>query len=815
MAQVVDPLSPFEQSQNQNLPTVQQQAQQPQQVPTREQIRNTAPDNQPRRDALQRPIPYREEMPEPPTEFQQFIFSSTGYRLEIFGQNLFRDVPTTFAPMDRVPVTADYQVGPGDEILLRGWGQIDVDYHGVVDRNGNFFIPKVGNVSVAGIKYKDLQPYLKAAVGKVFHDFELNVALGQLRSIQVFVVGQAKRPGVYTVGSLSTLVNAIFASGGPSNKGSMRRIQLRRDNKVVTEFDLYDLLVKGDKSKDAPLLPGDVIFIPAVGPSVAVMGSVKVPGVYEAKDDSTLGDVLDYSGGLTPTATGDKASIERITSRTVRTIEEFLLDKEGLARRLKDGDLVTMRALSARFDNAVTLRGNVAVPGRYPWHEGIKVRDVIPDREALITRDYWLRQGDLGKDDYLQRRNNTLAEQSERLRKKQAGELRDDDKDKTSRRDDSRPTAQDDDSRRQVDTMRDQRPAEAGVAQREADAADPSRTANTRRSVGEFLLTNDIKRNAPDINWDYAVIQRLNHQNLTTQLIPFNLGKAVADPADPANLALQPGDVITIFSQADIKVPVQKQSKFVRLEGEFNAAGVYEAEPGETLRHLIARAGGLTPEAYLYGSEFTRESTREAQQKRIDQFLEQLSRDVERSSSVRSQNVGTAEEAAGLQQRAESQRKLVDKLRQVRATGRVVLALKPSDADIGSLPDFILEDGDRYVVPYQPAVVNVVGAVYNDNSFLYQPTKHANYYLHQAGGPTREADAARTFIVRADGSIISRNRASGWFGGSFESIKLMPGDTIIVPERLDKTSLLKGLRDWSQVMAQFALGVAAFKTLSP
>ena len=187
--------------------------------------------------------------------------SSLNRKLPIYGYSLFDHVPTTFAPLDRVPVTADYVIGPGDELLIRAWGQIDLDARVVVDRSGRIYLPRVGSLSVAGLKYEQLPDFLKSAVGKIFRNFDLDVNLGQLRSIQVFLVGQARRPGAYTVSSLSTLVNALFASGGPSMSGSMRHIQLKRDNQLVAEFDLYDLLLDGDKSKDARLLPGDVIYL--------------------------------------------------------------------------------------------------------------------------------------------------------------------------------------------------------------------------------------------------------------------------------------------------------------------------------------------------------------------------------------------------------------------------------------------------------------------------------------------------------------------------------------------------------------------------
>jgi polysaccharide biosynthesis/export protein len=316
------------------------------------------------------------------------------------------------------------------------------------------------------------------------------------------------------------------------------------------------------------------------------------------------------------------------------------------------------------------------------------------------------------------------------------------------------------------------------------------------------------------INWDYAVVQRLDRKTLNTKLIPFHLGRAIENESSPDNLALQPGDVVTIFSESDIKVPLQRRAKYVRLEGEFMAAGVYEVQPGETLQQLVARAGGLTVDAYLFGSEFTRRSTRQAQQKRLDQFVDQLDRDVERISSSRSQNVINPEEAAGLAQKVESQRRLVQKLRATKATGRMVLGLGPAQTDMSAIPQLVLEDGDRFFVPFRPAMINVVGAVYNENSFLHLGSKNASQYLRDAGGPTRQADQGRTFVIRADGSVVSKRRASGWFAGGFDDVKMMPGDTIVVPEKLDTTGILKGLKDWSQVIGQFALGAAAIRTLT-
>jgi protein involved in polysaccharide export with SLBB domain len=528
--------------------------------------------------------------PEEPTEFQEFVASSYGRHLPLFGYDLFSQVPSTFAPLDRVPVTSEYVIGPGDELLVRIWGQIDLDARVVVDRTGDIYLPKVGTIKVSGLQFPQLQGHLKAAVGRVFRNFDLSVNIGQLRSIQIFVVGQARHPGSYTVSSLSTLVNAIFASGGPTSKGSMRHIQVKREERVITDFDLYDLLLRGDKSKDVALLPGDVIYFAPVGPLAALFGSVNAPAIYELKENTSLGEAIQYAGGLTPTAESGRAIVERINEHRERAAAEIPLDQQGLTQPLKDGDIVRFVPISPKFDNAVTLRGNVALPGRYPWHQAMRIRDLIPNKEALIVRSYWENQNALVK----------------------------------------APVQITDPTRRAGAPGQSSQPLPAGIAQAGAEMNAPGHAAevatapatgerDVSQRVNQERITTEVKRNAPEINWDYAVIQRLNRDDLTTGLIPFNLGKVVLESDESNNLELQPGDVVTIFSQADLQVPLAKQSKFVKLEGEFKAAGIYRLEPGESLRHLVERAGGLTENAYLFGAQFTRESTRQDQQKRLDQ----------------------------------------------------------------------------------------------------------------------------------------------------------------------------------------------------
>jgi protein involved in polysaccharide export with SLBB domain len=703
------------------------------------------------------------EAPEPPTEFQRFVQTSTGSLLPIFGSKLFDRVPSTFAP-NEVPTNPDYLVGPRDEIELHVWGPVNFSERLTVDAAGDIFLPRAGRVSVSGIKFSQLRDVLHSALGQIYRNFDLNVSMGHLRSMQIFVLGQARRPGAYMVSSLSTLVNAVFASGGPSSRGSLRAVQIKRGGQVITTMDLYDLLLQGDKTKDVALLSGDIIFIPDSGPRVALEGSVESPAIYELKTDTTLGDVLSYAGGLSATAAGQRAIVERIDARSALHSEDIELSAEGLATRPQGGDIIRILPVIPRFERTVSLRGNVADPVRMAWHAGMKVSDLIPSRESLLTRGYW-------------RQHNELVNQDNR--------------------DGNAPVT-----------------ARPSQEQPRNTAGDHSLAAATGQAeplpLREFVRKNDVQRVAPDIDWHYASIERLNRQNLETRIIAFNLGKAVIDLDPAANLALEPGDVVTVFSRADISVPEAQQTKYVRIEGEINMAGVYSVTPGETLRDLVVRAGGLTPHAYLFGAQFTRESTRIEQQRRYSEFLDELENDVDQGGSNPSGRLITTEQSRAL---IASQRALIARLRQTASSGRIVLNLEPDSQGADSLPKLPLEDGDRLMVPSVPPTVNVIGTVYNRAAFLHSPDLRLGDYLQDAGGPSRYADRGRMFVIRADGSVIAKDSRLRLFSAGFDSLRMYPGDTLVVPSNTSKTTLLRGLLDWSQVISSFGIGAAAVNVL--
>jgi protein involved in polysaccharide export with SLBB domain len=684
----------------------------------------------------------------PLSEFQKFIEDNTGRVLPIFGSEFFANAPGTFAPILNSPVPSDYPLGPGDELMIRGWGTIDIDFRATVDRNGTINIPTIGSVVLAGVKAGDAENVIRNAVARLYKGVTVSVNFGQLRAITVYVVGQASRPGTYTVSSLSTLVTALFASGGPNANGSMRRVQVKRAGKVAAELDLYAFIAKGDKSADIKLLDGDTIYIPPAGGYVALVGKVNSPAIYELKNSSdSVASLLDVAGGLPVVADPRRAYLERIdpTKSHPRSVEEFALAGEGLQRPLKNGDVLNVTAITPDFSNAVVLRGNVDQPVRAPFKQGMRVSDLIPSREYLITRESTKRQ------------NNVVA----------AGE---NEKDTTENAD--------------------------KIASR----------------IGNLI--------AP-INWDYAVVERVNRSDLSVKLIPFNLGAVFTNPNSADNVVLQPGDTVTIFSQEDVAVPMDKRQVFVRVEGEVKVPGVYQMTAGDTVQSLLAKAGGPTGNAYLFGTGFFREEVRKEQAANLQRAADRLENQLRSEQSRQLANLRSmgATDAAAMTAQFEAERRSAEehvaRFRKLQPTGRIAFGLDPNERSFARLPQVTLQNGDRLVVPSKPAFVHVFGAVNVEASPLWKPNSRVKDYLKMAG-TTSDADIDNAFVLRVDGTVVSSD-SQGWFFGKIGGLEVMPGDTIVVPEKLDKqtawTKFTQGAREWTQILANFGLGAAAIKTL--
>ncbi|MFO1218973.1 MAG: SLBB domain-containing protein [Burkholderiaceae bacterium] len=552
------------------------------------------------------PPPYQ------PGEFEQYVQKLANLPLDQppirrFGADLVTDVPPQqqdaqdFNP--QVPL--DYLVQPGDEVLVVLWGSVDADLRLMVDRSGRIAIPRVGAVSVAGVPQSDLGEVIGRRVGQVFKNFQISVSLGRLRGIRVYVSGYVVRPGSLTVSSLSTLVNALMRSGGPSAAGSFRNIQLRRGRETVTTFDLYDLLLKGDRTGDRVLQADDVIHVGPVGPQVALIGSVNQPAIFELKPGETVNDLVKMAGGFGAVADTSRLAVERLDERTTVRITQIEL------------------------------------------------------------------------------------------------------------------------------------------------------------------------------------------------------------PAG-ANAPLRNGDVLRAFNVTAVALPVQRQNKRVRVEGEVARPGEFVLPPESSISDALKAAGGLTPAAYVFGTEFSRESVRVTQQENYERALRDLETEFARATTT--QRTTNADEAAAQTARAAGTTRLVERLRAIKPTGRVVLQLQPESS---GLPELALEDGDRIYIPPRPTTVGVFGSVFNAGSYLFMTSRSIADYMNLAGGPTRGADQDSVFVIRANGSVVSSPQGGGWLSRRRDLGQVLAeaGDTVFVPEEINKTTVVQNVKDWTQILYQFGLGLAGLKAV--
>lgn len=544
--------------------------------------------------------------------FQAYAAGVTGQSLPIFGKDLFNDVPSTFAPFDGIQVNQDYVIGTGDELQVRGWGMVDIDVSATVDRSGAIFIPRVGSVKVSGVQYKDLQGYLKKAVGKIYNNFELTASIAQTRAVQVYVVGHAVRPGTYTLSAMSTLLNAVFTSGGPDATGTMRNIQLKRGAQTIANFDLYDMLSKGDKTSDMTLRDGDVIYIPETGPLVALTGNVKQPAIFELKGSANLDDVLTWAGGFDSAAETKQVIVEKNVDNKYRAVVELVAD----------------RAVSS---------------------------------------------------------------------------------------------------------------------------------------------------------------------------------------AQLARIVVNPTDVLRVFAPGAVPVEAQIQNEYVRVAGEAKQSGIFLLKKGETLRELVARVGGANENGYLYATQLNRDSVRRIQQAKLNEVADRFERDLEANATQRLGSSADQENAAKLAAEVDQQRRIVQKLRSIKAEGRIVLDLPGLETQVKNLPDLPLQDGDSIYIPRRPGTVDVLGSVFQQNAFVFRPQRTVSDYISQAGGVTVTADKSEMYVIRADGTAKS-GQSAGWFSG-IGSITLNPGDTVVVPEKIDRSTFMQSLKEWTSIFYQFGLGAAGLKVL--
>lgn len=695
--------------------------------------------------------------------------------LKPFGYDLFADYPSTFEPLTNVPVPSDYIVGPGDVLDVLLYGNQDHAYQMVVGRDGRVNFPALGPIEVGGQLFSAVQAEIQTRIAHQMIGVRASVTMGQSRSIQVFVMGDAYDPGSYTISGLGTMTSALYAAGGVRDIGSLRNIQLKRDGRVIRQLDLYDLLIHGSTAADAKLLQGDVVFIPSVGPTVAIDGAVERPAIYELKDETSPAAAVALAGGMKPNADLSKATLTRIMPDGERVVLPLELAARS-AQGLRNGDLIYIPRLRPTLDLAVALRGHVYSAGTYYYRSGMRLTDVIHsvgDLKPNADLHYVLIRRELPPDRHVVAVSADLAAALAAPGSSADVPLMPRDQitvfDLSSGRDQIvRPI---------LDDLR---------AESTSEQPEQVVTIEGRVNVpGEYPLETgmtvaDLVRAGGGLaDAAYAgraeltryVIERGGTRQ--TELLDIDLAAAVSGNS-AANVTLRPYDILSVK-----EVSQWANQESVILRGEVRFPGTYTVRPGETLQSVIARAGGLTQYAFPEGAVFTRTELRQREQQQMDELAQRMRVELG-VLALRAVATSTGASGGNAEGGLIVGRSLLQQLQSEKAMGRLVINLPRIVREPANSPyDVVLRDGDELYVPRFEQEVTVIGEVQDATSHLYNADLSRNDYIQLSGGFTAQADAKRAYVVRADGSVVA-NEGSRWFSRG-SNVEMRPGDTIVVP----------------------------------
>jgi protein involved in polysaccharide export with SLBB domain len=712
--------------------------------------------------------------------------------LEPFGYGMFRDVASTFAPADDIPVPIDYVIGPGDTLNIQLFGSQNDEFFLTVTREGAIAFPGIGPINISGLSFGDARALLTERVTEQMIGVRASVTLGELRSIRVFVLGDVQQPGSYTVSGLSTMTNALLASGGVTPIGSLRDVRLMRNGATIGTLDLYTLILRGDTSSDARLQPGDVILVPPIGPTVAIAGEVRRPAIYELRGERGLSDVIELAGGFTTHADRSSIKLERVVPNRGTTVQDLDLSRAGaLDEAVREGDRIRVQRNLDQLENAVRLVGNVFQPGTYQWAPGMRLTDLLGSPElvrpmtdlgyVLIRREIAPNVGiEVLSADLRAVWNGSPGANNVTLQARDTVYVFDL---ASGRQELLRPIIEELEA--QV-TSNEPQPVVRVVGEVKAAGAYPlesdMRVADLVRAGGglnEAAYARDAELTR------YTVV---NGEYRETELVTVNLASALrGDPA--ANLAVAPYDLLSIKG-----VPRWQAVGSIVLRGEVVFPGTYSIRNGETLASIMERAGGLTDQAFSGGSVFTRQTLRDREREQLDVLARRIESELATLSLA---DAGTNDV------RSVGQGLLVQ-LRDTVPTGRFVIQLEEILAGNPSA-DILLRDGDELFVPLLTQEVTVLGEVQYTTSHVYQPGLGRDDYINRSGGLTRRADEDLIYVVRASGEVVAETGGK-WFRRDGSS-DILPGDTVVVPLDVDR---VRPLARWSAVTSiVYNLAIAA------
>ncbi|HEV2484006.1 MAG TPA: SLBB domain-containing protein [Terracidiphilus sp.] len=716
-------------------------------------------------------------------------FPSPEKKLRRFGSDAFLTGTGNVneLPMD-LPAGPDYVLGPGDSLTVNMWGAQANRLSGVIDRQGQIALPEVGTIMIDGMTITQAQSAIQKALDTQFQGEHVEISLGRLRTVRVYVVGDVQRPGAYDVSSLSTSLSALYAAGGPTTRGSLRILRQYRGKQLVRQVDLYDLLLRGVRSNDDRLLPGDTILVPPVGPQVSVEGMVHRPAIYELNGEEGLNQVLELAGGVLVSASLKQINVERIEAHQSRSMFSLQLPENQdevqqklAAFKVKDGDDVLITQILPYNAQAVYLEGHVFHPGKYPYHDGMTINDLLhsyqdilpePSDHAELIRllppDFRPETINLNLPDVLIGNNSIPLQPFDLIRVYSRYEI------------DSPSVSIEGEVLRPGKYPMSQGMTVAGLV----------------RMAGGFRLS----AYRDEAGLTSYVVQ--NGQNVLVGHSAVDMQKALAGDKS-ADALLKPGDVVSIRRLAGW----EDIGSSVTITGEVEHGGSYGISEGERLSSVLKRAGGFRTNAYPYAAIMERVQVR----KLNEQAREQVIRQLEETPVVVNPGPATSNQTAEeLQKSLEAQRQQVlTNLRSHPVGGRLVISITADISKWENTPaDITLRAGDTLFIPKRPDFVMASGQVYNPVAITYVPGKTLGWYFHKAGGITQNGNKNQMYVLRADGSVLPK-QGRGFASGDFMDMHMRPGDTIFVPERAIGASMVwQNIIGTAQVLSAIMLPLA-------
>jgi protein involved in polysaccharide export with SLBB domain len=708
--------------------------------------------------------------------------------LDRFGVDILQSNSSANVPPD-VSAGPDYILGPGDELVLVMWGGLSREMRLAVDRDGRLALPEIGTIMVSGKTLGETRDSIQKALSTQYRAVHSDLSLARVRTVRAYVVGDVVRPGAYDISALSTVLNAVAAAGGPTDRGSLRRIKHYRGDELVAEVDMYDLLLKGVRGKIAGLAPGDTILVPPVGPQVSITGMVRRPAIYELKNETDLSQVLELAGGVLATGSLREVRVERVQAHQQKEMLSLKLpdskDKAALQAALagfrpQDGDRIIIGAIAPYSNQAVYLDGHVIHPGKYSFHDGMDVSELIrsyrdlmpePSNHAEIIR---LKPPDMRPEVIDFNLSEVLG-------------------------------GEDPVTLQPFDTIRiyGRYDIDAPMVAIYGEVSRPGEypMGEGMTAVDLVRMAGGLKRSAYTVTADLASYTVDQNRKVEVESRSVEIGKALRG-AEDTDVRLKPRDVLTIRQLAGWNTV----GTVVSVSGEVNYPGTYGIVEGEKLSSVLKRAGGFREDAYPHGAILNRDDVRKINEHARDTLITRVQTMIP--------DIKDPTTAAGAVSSAEMQsEQIVKRLQAAPVSSRQVIRISGDISKWANTPEDIeLRPGDEIVIPKYPTFVAVQGQVNSPSAITYIPGKKAEWYFKHAGGHTAAADMKNAFIIRADGSVLGKGSSSGFWSGNVMSTVMYQGDTIVVPEKIvTGSNAWRGLLQTMQVMSQVAItaGVVA------